>query len=166
MVCVDAIVFDPAKGVLLGKRSEPPVQGVDWFIGGRIFYGENPDEAIKRKVLDETGLHIRLPEGGGIIGVGSTTFTQGEPRHTINLTYLTEVRGGKLRETGEFSKYTWIKEIGDNLHPYVAGLLRKSGVFGDTPNVGVGQVTYTEEDPNGKLVASTSNLLRTGRKGE
>jgi 8-oxo-dGTP diphosphatase len=125
IVCVDAII-ETEKGILLGKRKNQPVKGYFWFIGGRVLYGETLEDAVERKVLEETGLKVRIKK---LVGVYTTIFKK-YGRHNINLTYLVRKIGGKLRLDNQHSEIIYITKIEKNLHPYVKKVLRDSGVFG------------------------------------
>lgn len=64
-VCVGAVVFR-GENALLIKRGKPPLVG-HWSIpGGGLHYGERLEDAVRREVMEETGLTIRI---GGLIGV-------------------------------------------------------------------------------------------------
>ena len=54
-VAVGAVIFDENK-ILLVKRSNPPAKG-KWAVpGGKVMAGENLQYALKREILEETGL--------------------------------------------------------------------------------------------------------------
>jgi 8-oxo-dGTP pyrophosphatase MutT (NUDIX family) len=50
-----AAVFS-TRGILFIKREKPPFVGLWGLPGGKIHYGEHLDEAVKREMLEETGL--------------------------------------------------------------------------------------------------------------
>ena len=68
MAGVGAIVVG-AKGVLLVKRDKEPGRGLWSLPGGVIEIGETHRDAIKREVLEETGIEIELLDLIGVIGV-------------------------------------------------------------------------------------------------
>lgn len=54
---VRALVIDPADRVLLVKLDFPPTGWVGWVLpGGGIDDGESADDALRRELLEETGL--------------------------------------------------------------------------------------------------------------
>ena len=61
---IRAVIFNDHAQVLLLKRSSN--QKIDQFLwelpGGKLNEGEDPLEALKREVYEETGLEIRIPE--------------------------------------------------------------------------------------------------------
>lgn len=51
------------KKILLVKRDEPEVIGahLKWeFPGGKVDFGETPEEAIVREIYEETGVRVRV----------------------------------------------------------------------------------------------------------
>lgn len=56
--CVGALVHDDAGRLLLVRRGRPPAAG-RWSVpGGRVEAGESDEQAVRREVLEETGLHV------------------------------------------------------------------------------------------------------------
>jgi ADP-ribose pyrophosphatase YjhB (NUDIX family) len=58
--CVGAVVFDPARRLLLVRRANPPAQGLWSIPGGRVEPGEHDEAAIVREVAEETGLAVAV----------------------------------------------------------------------------------------------------------
>jgi ADP-ribose pyrophosphatase YjhB (NUDIX family) len=74
--CVGAVVLDDAGRLLLIRRGREPSRGLWSVPGGRVEPGESGQEAVRREVLEETGLHvtvgepvgtIRIPAPGGVV---------------------------------------------------------------------------------------------------
>jgi colanic acid biosynthesis protein WcaH len=128
VVCVD-IVVKTDNGILLGVRDRKgnPGRGLTWLIGGRVLYHENLEEAVKRKVKEETGLKVKIIRQIGVY----TVFTKTQKRHNIAINYLVEKVGGTLKLNDEYSKFLFIKKADKKLHPYVYAVLCDSGVFGN-----------------------------------
>ena len=91
---VGAVIFRGDE-VLLVKRGRAPALG-KWSIpGGLVELGERLDEAVRREVLEETGLEVKvvdlvaaldrvIPDGGGRLEY-----------HYILLDFLCEITGGQ-----------------------------------------------------------------------
>lgn len=58
--CVGAVVHDDDARLLVVLRARDPGAG-RWSIpGGRVERGETDEEAVRREVLEETGLHVTV----------------------------------------------------------------------------------------------------------
>ena len=91
-VTVDAIAtrnWDEKLELLMIKRGpEPPEWKGMWaFPGGFVDYGEDPEEAVIRELMEETGVKGKYPLSLTILGTPGR-----DPRkHCIGLFYLVEV---------------------------------------------------------------------------
>ena len=83
---VDAVIHDPALGVVLVKRKNPPH---GWALpGGFVDYGERVEDAAVREAKEETGLEVTLT---GLLGVYSDPAR--DPRmHTISTVFTAVAR--------------------------------------------------------------------------
>lgn len=74
--CVGGIVFDAAGRLLLIRRGRPPAAGLWSIPGGRVEAGESDVEAVRRELLEETGLAV-VPsaEVGTVVRPGLLTGT-------------------------------------------------------------------------------------------
>lgn len=55
-----AVVHDDDARLLVVRRAHPPGAG-QWSVpGGRVERGESDDQAVRREVLEETGLHVTV----------------------------------------------------------------------------------------------------------
>ena len=92
---VDAVLFYPARGILLIERKFEPL---GWALpGGFVDYGEQLDAAIVREMKEETGLDVTVK---GLVGVYSNPIRDPR-RHTITTAFWCESEDlGKL-EAGD-----------------------------------------------------------------
>jgi colanic acid biosynthesis protein WcaH len=58
ILCVDVIITNTRGEYLLIKRANEPRKGEWWVIGGRLLKGETLEEAVVRKVWEETSLKV------------------------------------------------------------------------------------------------------------
>ena len=68
-VAVGAVLRDAGR-VLLVRRANPPSRGLWAVPGGRVESDETLEEAVRREVLEETGLRVRVT---GLLGVAERT---------------------------------------------------------------------------------------------
>lgn len=90
--CVDLIVQDNQKKILLIKRGNEPAKGEWWFPGGRVYFGETRLEASKRKLNEECGLQAISIEEIGTYDVILTLSSGGLQSHGITTLYRTLVQ--------------------------------------------------------------------------
>lgn len=78
---VDAVIYDPLRGVVLVKRRNIPL---GWALpGGFVDYGETVEQAMVREAREETGLDVRLT---GLLGVYSDPARDARG-HTISTVF-------------------------------------------------------------------------------
>ena len=80
-VCVGAVVVS-AGHLLLVRRGRPPGEGAWSVPGGRVEAGEKLSAAVRREVLEETGIEVEL---GTLVGWAEQI---GEAHHFVILDFL------------------------------------------------------------------------------
>ena len=66
MPVVVAAIFS-RRGVLLIRRAKAPFAGMWGLPGGKVQFGEHLDDAVRREVLEETGLDAQFREFCGVV---------------------------------------------------------------------------------------------------
>ncbi len=90
---VDAVILSD-DSIVLVKRKNPPFQGGWALPGGFVEYGETVEDAVKREVLEETSLDVRIEK---LVGVYSDPGR--DPRgHTVSVCFLCRIIGGNMKE--------------------------------------------------------------------
>ena len=96
ILSVGAVIFR-GMDVLLIKRAKPPYQG-HWSIpGGKVEHGESLMAALKREILEETGVMIRPI---GLIDIFEALPRSPKDRHFIMVDYVAEWTSGEV-EAGD-----------------------------------------------------------------
>lgn len=102
---VSAIIFDPDGKILLCKSHKWENKYV--IPGGHIEFGERMEEALKREILEETGLDIydlkliSLKES-----ICSDNFQ--EKKHFIFIDYLCKTDSSNVTLNDEAEEYEWV----------------------------------------------------------
>ena len=104
---VDAVVVDPARGVLLVRRGRPPFVGCWALPGGFVEAGESCEAACRREVAEETGLEVVVT---GLVGVFSEPGR--DPRGpTVSVVYLCRPAGGRLAAGDDAAACRWFGSL-------------------------------------------------------
>jgi 8-oxo-dGTP diphosphatase len=107
VLTVDALIFEPALGVILIRRANPPFQGRWALPGGFVEVGETCEAACSREAREETGLEVEPVE---VMGVYSAPDR--DPRaHTVSVVYLCRVVGGTARGGDDASEARWFADV-------------------------------------------------------
>jgi ADP-ribose pyrophosphatase YjhB (NUDIX family) len=91
--------------VLLGRRRFAPYRGWWDIPGGFMHPGEEPEEAARREILEETGLEVRLER---LLGIWMDRYGSGpDAAHTMNFYYIGTPIGGRLVPRDDVSALEW-----------------------------------------------------------
>jgi 8-oxo-dGTP diphosphatase len=101
--CVGAVVHDDAHRLLLIRRAHHPSVGRWSLPGGRVEAGETDEEAVRREVLEETGLHVLV---GPRVGTVERDGPTGEVYDIRD--YACAVTGGRLRAGDDAAEARWV----------------------------------------------------------
>ena len=106
-VGIGAMVRNEKGEILFLKRTEKcrNESGKWTFPGGKLEFGETQDKAVKREVLEETGLEVKIVRILKIID----HIIEEESQHWFNPIYETKVVGGNLEnmEPHKCSEIKW-----------------------------------------------------------
>jgi ADP-ribose pyrophosphatase YjhB (NUDIX family) len=87
--------------LLLGRRRDDPGAGLWDLPGGFVEEEEHPEDALRREVLEETGLEI---EPGDFLGVWLESYWN---RTVVCLTWLARSAGGTERPGDDLVELAW-----------------------------------------------------------
>ncbi|HLK18276.1 MAG TPA: NUDIX hydrolase [Bryobacteraceae bacterium] len=104
-----ALIFEGRK-ILLVERAKEPLKGYWSLPGGIVEAGEKLETAIRREVLEETGLDI---EPVALFEIFERIMPDAEGRpeyHYVLMDYLCRVTGGQLSAASDVSRAAWATE--------------------------------------------------------
>jgi 8-oxo-dGTP diphosphatase len=100
-----AIVADDDGRVLLARRAYEPDAGKWDTPGGFLDEGEDPREAIRRELREETGLEV---EPGRFLGAFVDTYGDGPGAGSVlNLVWDAKVVSGEMEPADDVSELRW-----------------------------------------------------------
>jgi ADP-ribose pyrophosphatase YjhB (NUDIX family) len=121
VVAVTAFVRDEAGRLLLIRRTDNDLYAIP---GGALELGETLTQAVRREVMEETGIVVEVV---GLVGVYSDPehvieFTDGEVRQEFSICFRADPIGGEVRTSDESKEVLWVvpanlEEL--NIHPSI-----------------------------------------------
>jgi 8-oxo-dGTP diphosphatase len=108
LVGVGALIFDGPR-ILMAQRGKQPLLGWWSLPGGALETGELLADAVKREVLEETGLEI---EPLGVVEIFERIMRDdaGAPEyHYVLIDYICRVTGGALQAGDDVSRVEWTR---------------------------------------------------------
>lgn len=109
---VDVIV-ETSNGIVLSKRDIKPYKGMWHIPGGTVLYKERLEDAVRRVAKDELGVEVEIRKLLGYIEYPSMEKEWGFG-WTVGLTFLTQIRSGKLRGSKQGRQIGVFKKIPKN----------------------------------------------------
>jgi len=132
IVCVDMVLHKDGKVLLINRKDEPE-KGKWWVPGGRIKKNEKLEDAVKRKILEETGLKVFIKNQlswAEYFNEKSCFDDVKTGTHSIVARFFVEPEGEQDVSLDKTSTdFKWIEKIEEELDPYVKKMIIESEVF-------------------------------------
>ena len=104
---VGALIFEDNK-VLLIERGKEPLKGYWSLPGGAVETGERLEDAVRRELLEETGLHVNPLYMAEVFERIMPDSAGGAEYHYVLLDYVCGVTGGRLCASSDASRVEWV----------------------------------------------------------
>jgi ADP-ribose pyrophosphatase YjhB (NUDIX family) len=108
MVGTGALIHDRSR-ILLIKRKFHPNKGKWALPGGLVELGERVEDAVRREILEETGLRIKLERLLDVLDDVHLDKTGKVRFHYILIDYLAKPLNADVRLNDESSTFGWFK---------------------------------------------------------
>ncbi|MTI49223.1 NUDIX domain-containing protein [Sporosalibacterium faouarense] len=104
-VLTKALVVKDRKILLLKRSENSSFGGGLWDIpGGKLEFGERPEESLKREINEETSLNIKIQE---ILDINSGINYEKNKQY-ITIVYLTKYENGRVILNKENTDFLWV----------------------------------------------------------
>lgn len=108
------ILFNNENRILIDNRKEEILDEANgkWEIpGGKIEFGETPEDAVKREILEETGYNVKVKQIIPYSKVSMWEYSDYK-QHTVIFFYICELENEKHVEIKDnrINTYKWISE--------------------------------------------------------
>jgi len=118
-LAVSASIFRDGR-ILLVRRARAPGLGLWSLPGGRVEFGESLEIALRREVMEETGLQIDI---AGLAGWREVLpGTSGSTAHFVILSFATRWRAGEPVLNDELDDFAWVQPDSPGDRPLTPGL--------------------------------------------
>lgn len=105
-VIVKGIIIYKNKVLLLKRCEKDEINPGKWeFVGGRVEFGEDLEEALKREVMEETGINVNIDKI-----LYATTYRRKENRQAFINVYKCFAKDGKVLLSEEHKEYKWVSK--------------------------------------------------------
>lgn len=128
VVVVKGILLKNGKSLIMKRADDDEIGGGTWeFSGGKLNFGESPQEALKREFFEETGLEVQIEK---LLYV--TSFKTNPNRQVVLITYLCECGDCEIKLSSEHSDFMWADryEVKNRIAKGIAEDMDANGTWG------------------------------------
>jgi len=123
-VAIKGLIFYGSKFLIIQRSDKSRGEFHYWELpGGRMEFGEKPEETLKREVKEETGLEVEM-----LYPFSVWTFFRESNNQTVGINYVCVTANKDVELSNEHIDFKWI-EKGDifaySFHPTIADELHQ-----------------------------------------
>ncbi|MEX0649479.1 MAG: NUDIX domain-containing protein [Candidatus Andersenbacteria bacterium] len=109
IAATSAFILHEGKALIALRSKEDDILPDYWEqVGGKLDWGESPEEGVTREVQEESGLHVRALRPYAVMSY----MNEKKERHIIEVAYLCELVGpAEVTLSQEHQEYRWITEV-------------------------------------------------------
>ena len=114
LLCVDVVIRNARGEYLLVKRVNEPLKGRWWVVGGRVHKNETLEQAVIRKVRQETSLDVRKmqPIGYYEAAFKDNSIKLATPFHAVSVVFAIAVANDvEIRLDAQSSEWKFAKKL-------------------------------------------------------
>jgi colanic acid biosynthesis protein WcaH len=135
IVSVDLVVHYE-DGIVLGKRTNEPLEG-EWFVpGGRVQKNERLEDAVHRLAREELGIDVMIDRQMGVYEhlYGTAELDAVGDKHYVPIAYEVTAESETLRPDDQHATLSVFEPPFETLdpHPYLGAYLSDAGLFQET----------------------------------
>lgn len=123
LVTVDVVFLNPDKtSVLLGKRNNPPYEGIFYSFGGRLYKNEDLVEAARRIAKEELGIAFSaedLTYAGTLNEINDSSIFEGVNYHAVDVYFVCCIDNESITLDTQHSQVKWFPVDDATIHPNV-----------------------------------------------
>ncbi len=103
VVALKGIIVHNQHALIIQRSQDDEVGANTWeFVGGKLDFGENLEDGLKREIFEEVGLDVIVDKL-----IYATTFNTDEHRQVVILTYLCKSDSDLVTLSNEHKDYLW-----------------------------------------------------------
>jgi colanic acid biosynthesis protein WcaH len=121
-LCVEVVIVERERGVLLSRREIPPNEGAWHIPGGTVLFAEPLVQAVRRVARDELGVEVEVGELLGYIEYPSH-YTHGLDS-PVGLAFTSKVLGGPSAADAMPASCSWFHRLPAGLYEEQRAFLR------------------------------------------
>jgi ADP-ribose pyrophosphatase YjhB (NUDIX family) len=110
LVGVGALVFRRDR-ILMAQRGKPPLQGWWSLPGGALEVGESLKDAVRREVLEETGLEVEPVKVFEVFERIMRDESGAAEYHYVLIDYICRATGGTLFPGDDVCAVEWVRRL-------------------------------------------------------